>query len=257
LVAAGATDIHPAVSNAGSDESGSGGGQGGLNPRQQWRLSEFKRRLAHIDASYRFWSEVFGGVPTINESLSLLKGSLQGPARRPQRKRVRLHPEVELLISQFATRQVRQSRGSDAAVEPADIEAACVKVLQLLKPIRGRPISRVLRHYVQALMQLCEWACGEAVTACRTTNGIYAPQMTSAGGRAIERFFRSIDPRITTTSLVNIVIDTRAKNELAGKRFEDFLPLYQPESLAELELPKANCGPRVKLLGIGHPIYCS
>jgi hypothetical protein len=75
-------------------------------------------------------------------------------------------------------------------------------------------------------MILWEWATGISVTASPTTGTRYRPQLTSAGANVIGKILQSTDPRITTTTLMNIVRKTRQKRELVGKTFQDFFPGY-------------------------------
>ena len=192
-----------------------------LSPAQVLVQMEFRRRLAYIVESYRIWSTLFEAGPTINESLALLKERSEDEETPP------LNLQVEMAIEMLATHAFdRDVLGPLCHPAPDELEAARQTFVERMKPIRGRPDSRVLRYHVQGLMILWEWATGAGVTASPTTGTRYKPQMTSAGAKVIEQTFQSIDPSIRTTTLMNIVRKTRQKRQLAGKRFEDFFPGY-------------------------------
>lgn len=211
-------------------------------------MREYLRRLNHLAESYLFWSSVFASSPTVNQSLTALDRALHHPKRK-QHAPMRLHPEIEFAISYLASKE------KEVGWSPTqqDIQIASRELVRRLRPIKGRPGNRVLRHHVQGLMILCEWASGVPVTASPTTNSTYEPQMSSDGAKVIQSIFQKIDPAVTITSLMNIVRGTRASRAIEGKRFEDFFPGYASE--ADPRGPRVRTS--VKVLGTASPIYCS
>lgn len=67
-------------------------------------------------------------------------------------------------------------------------------------------------------------------------------------------FFRNIDPRITTTSLVNLVLKAKRETGGKGQRFLDLFPFYGA-SLVDGE-NKLRPGLQLEAMELNIPIYC-
>jgi hypothetical protein len=102
-------------------------------------MAEFHRRIAYVEASYRFGREVERKMGSFNESLARMTRAFGPRARRAAVRR--LHPELEL-----AVRMKWLARFPDAhrAPTPDDIHDICSDILRELAPIRGRPNDVVL-----------------------------------------------------------------------------------------------------------------
>lgn len=221
------------------------------------RVVEFQRRLAHIDESFRRARNFERGRPTYNEGLRILAKALNPRARRSENS-VRLHPALELLIkARWLQRNAGEGGNSvDREPTPSDIWDICEELRDKLKPVRGRPADPNLTYHVRGLMALIQDTCGEPAQATRFKDSVYDPQMTSAGGRVVDLFFRNIDPAITTTALANIICQTHASGAIRGKHFRDFFPFYGGHIDRETGFPVPGPGYRLERFDPVFPIYC-
>lgn len=221
------------------------------------RVAEFQRRLAWLDRSFRQARELEAATGTFNESLRNLAKALNPRARRKE-TRTRLHPYLEVAIKSRWLKRQRAS-GTNAPgrpPNPSEIFEICEKLKAEIKPTRGRPAGTILTYHVQALMALVQQTCGEPALAMRFKDSVYDPQMSSAGGRIVEMFFRRIDPSITTTQLANIIAQAHASGSIKGKRFQDFFPFYGGHIDVETGRPIPGPGYRLVSFEPTHPIYC-
>lgn len=225
--------------------------------KQDPRVTEFRRRLAYLDRSFRQARALEAETGTFNESLRNLAKALNPRARRKW-VRARLHPYLELAIkSRWLKRQCAEAEGAPKRTpDPSDILAICAELKAELKLFRGRPPDSNLIYHVQALMALVQQTCGQPATSMRFKDSVYDPQMSSAGGRVIENFFRNIDPSITTTQLANIIAQTHASGAIKGKRFQDFFPFYGGGVDADTGQPVPGPGYRLVSFEPTYPIYC-
>lgn len=223
--------------------------------RQDELIAEFNRRQDHVAQSYRFARQHYD-PQRLNESLATLVKSLNPRARR-KAQRERLHPMLELLITERFRSKHRVAGEAIPIPTPEDIYEAAKEVAALLKPKRGRPADAVLTHHVQGLMALWQQFTSSPVLAAQTKNSVYDPQMTSPGGRMIERFFEKVDPSITATALTNVVRHARATGAIEGKSFMDFFPFYGGRIDPETGMPVPGRGMKLISFEPSHPIYCS
>jgi hypothetical protein len=219
------------------------------------RLDEFKRRLAHIRGSYQLALEARLGDREFNGSLAKLKRSLA--RKRPSKRRGdRAHPEIEMVISQFAKANARNRTGlSDAAVTQEDANRAASKAAQILRSRKGRASNAILRFHVEGLMALLQEMSGRPVQFTHYKDNAYEPQPTGKLGKIMLEFCKEIDPSVTETMLASMV--KAARRNYAGKpmRFADFFPLYGATSFAPDGTPELETGYRVEHFEPNIPIY--
>ena len=106
-------------------------------------------------------------------------------------------------------------------------------------------------------MVLWEWATGHEVTASTSPKSEYAPQLTSAGARFIWQLLNHVDPAVTDTAVVNIIIAARQDRALKGKIFRDWFPLYGGRVDAETGWPVMPPGLELQSFEFSYPIYSS
>lgn len=226
-----------------------------LTAGQRRKEAEFQRRLAYVMDSYRLWSQAFGEAGTFNDSLSRLKRAVRGhrPDEAPGK---RLHPLLEAAIGGRAKAKSGSTTDPWSSPTCSEVAEACDEVANNVATQRGRPANSVLIYHVQALMLLWEWATGEPVTASRTTNSVYDPQMTSDGAKLIEHLVAVMDPTVSRTTLVNIVRSTRASDFLEGKSFRDLFPFHGGHMDEKTGLPQLGPGRSLRSFEVMPPIYC-
>ena len=228
-----------------------------LTERQNARLQEFLRRAEYAQHSFRFCREVEGDHAGFNESLRMIDRGLHQP-RRKRRSRKRMHPEVELVLSHFARGFARERTGEpDARPDQSDIQKACEKLLAEIKPLRGRPPDRALQHHGAGLMCLWLWLTGRDVTASTAPSSDYKPQLTSVGAKTIWELLNQVDPGVTKTAVVNIIIEARAEGTLEGKEFRDWFPLYGAKLDSETGSPQLGMCLKLESFELSYPIYSS
>jgi hypothetical protein len=105
-------------------------------------------------------------------------------------------------------------------------------------------------------MVLHQSMTGKEVTASRMRNSVYDPTMTSVGAQFVETIFRSIDPRVSTTTLVNIVRETRRTGAIDGKSFREHFRFYGGDVDPETGFPRPGPGFRLQSFEPVNPIYC-
>lgn len=225
--------------------------------RREAKLTEYFRRRHFVIENYSFWKNVFGDNLPFNKSLGILRKAVDPDAR--SREPIRLSPELETAIGMGVGSRRRDQTSLFTYKAPSTtlVRNVCVDVATALAPIRGAPGRPLLTFHVQALVILNEWALGIPVTASRTKNSVYDPQMTSPGAQAIQAVFAELDPEVTVTTMMNIVHKSRASRELDGKRFGDFFPFYGGSVSAKTGLPIPGPGFKLEKFGLTHPIYCS
>ncbi|WP_188699549.1 hypothetical protein [Sphingomonas prati] len=183
--------------------------------------------------------------------------ALSSRAKRSPRK-VRLHPLLEVAVNSLWLKRLREMDSDDGRTPtPEEMLGLCRELASKVKPFRGRPAHSVLTHHVHGLMALVQETCGSPATASRTRNSVYDPHMVSLGGQVIETVFRGIDPAISVTALVNIVLNARSLGATEGKRFRDFFPFYDSEFDAATGDLTLAPGLRLEGFELVPPIYCS
>jgi hypothetical protein len=224
--------------------------------RQSRLVGEFQNRLAWIVRSYRNCVEQRNARLNFNETIAAAKQSLNPRARsKPKRKRV--DPEFEFATN-FKARERANERAPDAtALSPEDVNAAAQELVDKLKPRRGRPSDPILVHHIQAMMALHRQTCGKNVRASLTRNSVYDPHIHGGFGEVWVQFFHEINPAVTMTTLVNIILETHASKTIIGKRFQDFFPFYGGSIDPETGIPQPGPGYRLEKFTPIAPIYSS
>jgi hypothetical protein len=220
------------------------------------QVGEIKRRLAYVQASYAFCKAQTAGLKSYNRSLARLKRAVGRP-KRPGRTEYRLHPALEIRITQRA-RGLAGIEGS-ARLDPAHnqfVQQAAAEIAATASPIRGRPANACLRHHVEGLMALIQEACGTPVLALREKESIYDPQLAEGVSQCLRIVFSAVDPVVTTVQLVNIV--RAARRKYAGKRmrFRDFFPFYGGNVDPTTLVPQPGPHHRLEHFEVAAPIYC-
>lgn len=213
--------------------------------------AEFSKRLAFVQGNFRFAQKTLRDDQIwFNESLRRLRRRVKS-TRKAKVRGERVHPEIETVITLHA-RRLAAENGREVCQRDAN-EAARIAVTEL-KSRPGRPENRALEHHVIGLMALIQNFSGRPVAARRSRNSVYHPHFPDRLSQIVPEFFKNIDRRITTTSLVNIVL--RVQREQAGKeqRFLDLFPFYGA-SVIEGEI-KLRPGLRLEAMELNIPIYC-
>ena len=212
---------------------------------QRFLLARYLRRLDHVLGNFCACRRMMAGRRTFNQSIADLRTGLRPRARRA--KRARLDPEVEFL---FAWKLKEQ--GIDEP-EPAQIMSIARELARTLKPRRGRPEDRVLKHHVEGLVLLIDETCGSSVRQSQTVDSVYGPALKGNVGKALLKFIRSVDARVTETAVANIIRAMPEPGSPARKRFCDYFPFADYGGGVLAEMP----GHEVKEVGVIWPIYCS
>ena len=221
------------------------------DPRRKEELvAEFRHRLAYVMHGYEFAKQAIASDMFYNKDLARLKRSL---ARKHKRrgKGSRLHPEIEMVISNLA-RQLAKDEG--VKVNGDHVAEAATIASRLLKPRRGRPDDAVLEHHVTGLVALIQQYSGMPVLARRYRNSVYDPHFAAGVSRIVPMQFENRAAGVTQRRLVRIVEQIRS--EYAGKplRFLDLFPGYgvKPDADGMQPMP----GQRVVHFEPNIPIYC-
>lgn len=218
--------------------------------RQAELIAEMHRQTEFIRCNYLAVKEAYGGDNSYNESLGRLRKAI-GMKRRTRKQGKRLHPEIELVISEFA-REFAEAEG--VTVGTAHIQMASVKACKLLKMRRGRPKAALLKYHVTGLVAVIQEFMGLPVIASRTKNSDYDRHFEDEIGRLIPILVSTFEEDITEGQLVDIVCEIR--REYAGKplRFIDLFPYYQTETVdGEVRVKSAIA---IGAIQPNIPIYC-
>lgn len=217
------------------------------------RLAEYKRRMAYLTSSFECWRSAWP-ANGVNKSLASLRRSMNsGTRNRP--KGERLHPALEMAVDDRARRHCN-SHGMFPQLTAEAVALACRSAANDVRSTRGRPSNEVLTYHVRGMMVLCAWATGKPVTVTRYKGGNFDPQLSSAGSHSIYIVFRELDPRITKTTIADIICKAHASGALVGKTFSDLFPLYGESTAsdpASLTFPLVTSMPSLQLQS---PIYC-
>ncbi len=220
-------------------------------PNQQAVLTEFRKRLEFLKESYRFARKALRDDQIwFNESRRRLRRRVR-TKRKAKVRGDRVHPEIEIVITHHA-RRIAAAEGREVSQRDAN-EAARIAV-SLLKSRRGRPENRVLEHHVIGLMALVQNFSLKPVVARRHRNSVYDPHFAEGLSQIVPTVFHNIDPRITTTSLVNIVLKAKRRQDGSEPLFRDLFPFYGA-SFVEGEI-KLRPGLHLKALELNISIYC-
>ena len=223
--------------------------------RREHLRKRFTEQLRRIQLNYHICVRITEQALTFNESLASLK-RLQRPKAHRQPFRARMHPFVELAVNHHA-QLFAQARSPDAPViTQADVERAAFKTLRLLEPRRGRPENEFLRIHVHALMVLYRETTGSDIATVVTQGGEYMPGIKAPCDRFLPRLFSDVDPTVTTTAIVNIIMQAKASGTVKDKRFVDFFP-FEANLDASTGQPVAAPGVHLERFELSVPIYSS
>lgn len=218
-------------------------------------VAEFLCRLECIVDNYKFWRNCLGKEVSLNSSLDRFERAAK--QKRPSRRKLtRLNPMLEGALSARADSEARDRSGADdPQVACGDLNVAAKWVLENVKPVRGRPDDEVLRHHVEGLMALVQEMSGKPVLAARDRNSVYDPHLGEGVSQIIALVFRDIDPSISETTLVNLVLEARRKYAGQRMRFVDFFPHYGA-GVGQDEGITLGSGLAFEVVGTNIPIYC-
>ena len=209
--------------------------------------------LRHIVGSYRVWSAQLGTSRDYNASLNKLKRSVAS-GRRTGRKRVRLHPWLELAINERWRREI--GHAVDRTPTLAEMEAAILHAASTLQPIKGAPRHDVLKHHVACMMAWVFEATGKRIKAVQTRYGDYDPHLVGKLGQGLLRLFQHLDPQITETKLVNLVRALSRPGSPVEQGFRSLCPDIGGSCEPGTAPPVLGPGLRVERFGINSPLYC-
>jgi hypothetical protein len=215
------------------------------------RMAEVIRRIDYVAEAYLRARAVERQTGSFNQSLAHITRAL-GPRARSAAVRRRLHPALELAVR---LRWRARYPDVDRAPTPDEIHDICSEISRERAAVRGRPDDVILRYHVQGLMILYQKMTGKEVKVSRTKNSVYNPTMTSFGAQWIENIFKKIDPCVSTT-LVNIVRETRKTGAIAGVSFCAYFPFYGGDIDPAMGTPRPGAGFRLELFEPLNPIYC-
>lgn len=224
--------------------------------REARLVEQFKCRLGCIFRSYRHSHEHRISVLSFNKSLEAAKQTLNPKARgKPEKKRV--DPEFELLVNARALALARDRDPDASKITQNDVNVAATQLIKDLRPRRGRPSDTLLVHHVHAFLALYRQTCGADVRVSMTRDSVYDPHIKSPGAAVMLKMFSDIDPAVTTTALVNIILDAQALGAIEGKKFQDFFPFHEGHVDPETGLPVPGPGYRIERFEQIAPIYSS
>lgn len=213
--------------------------------REEALVARFQSRLGHVLENFRACRKAMAGRRTFNESIDDLRTAQRPRAERAQR--ARLDPEIEFLCAWKLKEQ------GIADPESAQVMTIAKELSATLKPTRGRPPNRVLKHHVEGLVLLFEETCGSSVRQCQAQNSDYGPRLKGHLGKALLQLIKSVDPRVTETAVANIIRAMPRSDSRGRRRFCDYFPMADHADAVPDELP----GLETKNLGVIWPIYCS
>jgi len=213
-------------------------------------MGEFKNRLQYLTQSYHVFKHVLSDRESLNESLERLRRALKRK-RILKSKGTRLHPEIELLLSHHA-RQFAEAEG--VAVNEDHIRAAGERVIETIKPRRGRPDNNILDYHVAGLVALIHEFSGKPVLGHRYKASVYEPGFPEGISQIIPIIMKKWDESITTTQLVNVVRKIRKKYAEKPLRFCDLFPTYG--ITLENHGFKPQKGISIEMKNLNIPIYC-
>ena len=223
--------------------------------RETYLIGLFKRRLDYLFQNYRFAVAHSNRALGFNESLETGARVLNPRARRrPPRRRV--DPVIELAINLEALKLARARDPEATGPEPQDVRAASECVVARVHKRRGRPANQILAYHVHAAMALHHQTTGNPLSASMTRNSVYDPNL-SACGEALLTAFRQIDPRITRTTIVDIIRAGHLSGIVDGKTFEDFFPFFGGRIDPQTGFPIPGPGFRLEAFERLAPIYSS
>lgn len=193
--------------------------------REQEIVTEFQRRLRYVQHSFCVGQKIMGNKKQLNDAIKRLKDGIGGTSDSDTLARI--PPLVEMVISYHARRIAAERTGSDdAEVMGEDIKRASRIAADKLEPISHRPTADVLRHHVEGLMALLQETSGKPVLVGKTRNSVEDSHFKSGVSELIPKVFRELDPTISVTQLVNIILAARRKYAGKPMRFIDFFPGY-------------------------------
>lgn len=223
---------------------------------RQKRVQQFNDRIDFLQKNYRVHVSVNADRLGYNESIALLKRSQGARYRRPK-KRVRLALLVELMVNHEA-KAIAVAKGRAASdLQPSDIREAVKRIAKMRSTIRGRPSNDALRNHVHAFMALYRETFGDDVRAGLTRNSEYDPHLVAPVDEMLPELFRSVDPSVTLTSIVNIVLEAHASGAIKGKSFYDFFPFVVRRGDAGSGKLAAAPGYKLEHFELLTPIYSS
>ena len=115
--------------------------------REKQMVDEFQRRLRYLMQHYRMSRQLLGDGLAFTSDLERLKGAVA--RKRPGRgKQSRLHPEIEMVITQHARRMAKEE---EVEINGRHARKAAGLASELLKPRGGRPDDTILEHHVTGL----------------------------------------------------------------------------------------------------------
>ncbi|MDR7102893.1 hypothetical protein [Croceicoccus sp. BE223] len=216
--------------------------------------TEFGKKLAFVESSYRSTIRALGNDLDFNRSLAKLNRSLN--RKRPAKRRgERAHPEIEVVILKYAMDHAAIRTGSTGAVlTKEDANFGARRAADLLRP-RRRSSYRILRHHLRGLMALIQDTTGQPVLFTHHKDNLYAPQAVNMSGRALLLWAEKLDPTASVTTIATIV--KQARREYAGKAmlFSDFFPTYRHEMNAPQPMDKLGPNYQVVTVLPFCPIY--
>lgn len=208
---------------------------------------------AQVEQSYLAMKAAAFDGNAFNNDLARLKRAVSRPGKSVA-KETRLHPLLELTINQ---RGRTIANGLGVPMAEVHVREAAADVARNIRGLRRRPPNDVLRFHVEALMALVQELSGLPVSATRTVNRVYAPQLSKGVSQFLRIFFAKVDPAVTEIALVNIVCAARRKYAAKPMRFVDFFPFETPARLDNQGWPKVRPGFRLEHFEPIIPIYCT
>lgn len=226
-----------------------------LTEGQLRTLKIARERLDQLQASYKFWSFVFGCTATWNDSVAeLSRVHKTRPKSRSPAKRA--DPSMEILLNSRARRRAQSLGENTGSFDGADVFQAGKALLGQIKSNR-RPPNLLLRFHVQAFIVLWREATGTELVESLRRNGVYDPHFHAPIDQVLPEFFRNLDPKVTTTAIALIVRDARQTGTLNRKIFNDFFPFEVGAADPDTGLPRMKRGYTLEAFELSLPIYIS
>lgn len=201
--------------------------------------TEFRKKLAFVEANYRSTIRALGSDLDFNRSLAGLKRSLS--RKRPSKRRgERAHPEIEMVILKHAMDHAAIRTGrTGAPLTQEDANFGARKAAELLRP-RRRSSYRILRHHVLGLMALIQEVTGQPVLFTHNKDNLYDPQAVNLGGRVLLIWVQRLDPTASASTIATFVKQARRKYAGKAMQFSDFFPTYGHEMIAPQPMDKLD-----------------
>lgn len=189
--------------------------------------AEFTRRLWYIPRSYFAARATFKTGNAFNEELARLQAEIaRGELTKDELtkewpKQADLHFAVLYLAKQASER-----RGHAGPLSADDVIAGKHEAVMRLHARKSRPSDRILRMHVEALVAAVQEVGGRPVRVSKKRDHDYAPQAMDKMSKFVVDFFPDIDPTVSRTTVVNMILDAQKKYAGRSMRFPAILPGY-------------------------------